>query len=101
MIPFCGICNDEIIGRDCRAKFCFLCLKKKSSETGASKAIYQVQKAVKKGILPNVKTLMCVDCGKFGQCYDHRDYNKPLDVVPVCKKCNYRRGSAISAFKKK
>lgn len=34
----------------------------------------------------------CVDCGKRAQVYDHRDYTKPLDVVPVCRGCNNKRG---------
>jgi len=59
-------------------------------------AIKAVKKAVKDGLLAPVKTLFCIDCGKFAECYDHRDYNKPIDVVPVCRKCNFRRGSAIS-----
>ena len=27
--------------------------------------------------------------------YDHRDYNKPLEVTPVCPSCNGKRGAAI------
>jgi hypothetical protein len=34
----------------------------------------------------------CVDCGAEALCYDHRDYTKPLDVVPVCRSCNVKRG---------
>lgn len=36
----------------------------------------------------------CVDCGKPACQYDHRDYTKPLEVVPVCRSCNYKRGPA-------
>jgi hypothetical protein len=53
-----------------------------------------VAMAVKRGDLQHVSTLYCVDCGKFAQCYDHRDYEKPLDVEPVCFSCNSRRGPA-------
>jgi len=94
MTPFCKICNQEIIGRDSRAKNCWSCYDSYGKIFGASKAINAVQRAVKKGILPLVKTLICVDCGRPGECYDHRDYDKPLDVVPVCRKCNYKRGPA-------
>ncbi len=55
----------------------------------------QVYLAVKAGALPPIKTLFCVDCGKPAKHYDHRDYNKPLDVVPVCVSCNFKRGGAI------
>ena len=51
--------------------------------------------AVKAGKLPKVTTLDCVDCGKPAEHYDHRDYNKPLDVEPVCRSCNKKRGPAI------
>ena len=46
------------------------------------------------GRLPNAKTLICVDCGAQAHDYDHRDYRKPLDVVPVCRSCNLKRGPA-------
>jgi hypothetical protein len=28
--------------------------------------------------------------------YDHRDYNQPLQVEPVCSPCNISRGPALS-----
>jgi hypothetical protein len=37
----------------------------------------------------------CVDCGAPAVFYDHRDYDKPFDVVPVCRSCNIRRGTAM------
>jgi hypothetical protein len=54
-----------------------------------------VAKAIKNGSLPNPKTLMCVDCGAPAVCYEHRDYRKPLDVDPVCKRCDCIRGTAM------
>jgi len=55
-----------------------------------------VELAVKRGDLTNLKTtnVACVDCGGRASVYDHRDYNKPLDVVPVCPSCNAARGPA-------
>ena len=38
---------------------------------------------------------LCVDCGSPAEIYEHRDYNRPLDVQPVCRSCNSRRGPAI------
>lgn len=38
--------------------------------------------------------IACVDCGVRATQYDHRDYTKPLEVEPVCRKCNKARGPA-------
>lgn len=55
----------------------------------------KVYKAVAKGDLPKLDgSIVCVDCGGEALHYDHRDYKKPLEVEPVCRKCNYSRGSA-------
>lgn len=51
-----------------------------------------VKKAIKEGKLKRAARHKCVDCGKQAECYDHRDYDKPLDVVPVCFSCNVLRG---------
>lgn len=52
--------------------------------------------AMRKGELVNLKTevVACVDCGKRSDRYDHRDYLRPVDVVPVCWHCNRARGPA-------
>jgi hypothetical protein len=54
-----------------------------------------VAKAVKNGDLPRPDKCKCVDCGKRAFCYDHRDYTKPLDVSPVCKSCDAKRGAGF------
>jgi hypothetical protein len=53
-----------------------------------------VARAIRHGELPHPSTLKCVDCGSPAQVYDHRDYDKPLQVEPVCRGCNCRRGPA-------
>lgn len=54
-----------------------------------------VTRAINDGLLPPLKgQIFCVDCGRPAQCYDHRDYDKPLEVDPVCLKCNVNRGPA-------
>lgn len=55
-----------------------------------------VRAAVQRGDLPSLKTglVACVDCGARAEHYDHRDYNKPLLVEPVCRICNFQRGPA-------
>jgi hypothetical protein len=42
--------------------------------------------------LPRASTLKCLDCGAPAAAYDHRDYDKPLEVEPVFRKCNVKRG---------
>ena len=60
----------------------------------STKARSLVNLAVRAGDLPSPKTLTCIDCSKPAKVYDHRDYYKPLIVVPVCHSCNKRRGRA-------
>lgn len=47
------------------------------------------------GLLPEQRSCTCVDCGAQAREYDHRDYFRPLDVQPVCRRCNARRGQAV------
>jgi hypothetical protein len=51
-----------------------------------------VEAAIKRGLLPELNGLKCMDCGEPAECYDHRNYHHPLAVDPVCKGCNNRRG---------
>lgn len=84
-------------------RFCRTCANKRNTLSRQRSAIrsgtagvYAVMRlAIRHGFLAPVKTLKCVDCGKAAECYDHRDYNKPLAVAPVCIGCNVRRGPAI------
>ena len=94
MSRICIFCKGEICNRDSRAKICWSCVDTHRKKIGQVAAINAVGKAVKLGLLPEVKTLLCVDCGKPAQCYDHRDYSNSLDVEPVCRSCNYHRGPA-------
>jgi len=97
----CKVCDADISRRDVSAVFCFKCAADRSKLTGGRAAHAAVAQAVKKGGIPNAKTLACVDCNKPAFDYDHRDYSKPLDVVPVCRSCNLSRGPAKSANKSK
>lgn len=56
------------------------------------RASYQLRKVILRGDIPHPYTLLCVDCRRPARGYDHRDYTKPLDVVPVCTRCNVLRG---------
>jgi transcriptional regulator with XRE-family HTH domain len=64
-------------------------------ETNKHKAHQWVKQAIRDGYLPKPSTLTCQDCGASAQVYDHRDYNRPLDVDPVCHACNINRGPAV------
>lgn len=57
-----------------------------------------VSKLIRWGLIPKAKSLDCVDCGLKAHDYDHRDYSRPLDVVPVCRGCNIRRGPAFQGL---
>jgi len=60
-----------------------------------TRASNQVQKAIREGRLLKPTNYQCADCGKPATQYDHRDYRKPLDVAPVCRSCNIRRGPGL------
>lgn len=59
-----------------------------------TKIINAIAKQIRLGELKPAKECLCVDCGAAAHDYEHRDYTKPLDVVPVCRGCNKRRGPA-------
>lgn len=54
-----------------------------------------VGRAIRHGQLVRPASLACVDCGVQAEHYDHRDYTQPLKVEPTCRKCNFKRGSAL------
>lgn len=43
-------------------------------------------------------SIKCSDCSEMATQYDHRDYSKPLEVSPVCRACNVKRGSSIDVL---
>jgi hypothetical protein len=89
--------------RHYNSKFCMPCRDRRSREyvrklpdNDNEKARWITKYAVKIGFLPHPTDFKCVDCKRSqATCYDHRDYNKPLDVEPVCLNCNSRRGRGI------
>lgn len=103
----CESCGTDISFRDVRAKFCFPCIDKRQKRCTAKYNKFNpkhkrhqvareiTRNAVALGFLPDPKSLICVDCGKPAVCYDHRNYNHPLKVEPVCIICNSCRGKGI------
>ena len=88
----CQHCG-ETRQRFSKSKYCLSCNWAKRHPL-AGTASNLVSCAVQRGDLPRVDTLICTDCDKQATDYDHRDYNKPLEVDPVCRGCNGRRGPA-------
>lgn len=54
----------------------------------------KIKARIRGGYIWPAKLYDCVDCGKRAHDYDHRDYSKPLEVEPVCRSCNLKRGPA-------
>ena len=85
----CVVCGKKTYSG--ASKYCDSCYR----GCKPSSVEYAVLRAIRRGELKPVKECICVDCGKPAQCYDHRDYNKPLEVHAVCRVCNAKRGHAI------
>lgn len=78
--------------------WCVECRRKIHDASYAVKqrAHYEVARAKRRGEIAALDgSVVCVDCGRPAAAYDHRDYSRPLDVEPVCKRCNILRGMAI------
>lgn len=56
----------------------------------------QVYKSVRARLIAPASWLSCKDCGSQAEVYDHRDYHKPLEIEPVCKACNFKRGPGLN-----
>ena len=52
-----------------------------------------VRTEVENGRIPHISTQNCVECGRPARYYHHEDYNKPLDVEPLCASCHGYRHS--------
>lgn len=75
-----------------RALHCYDCLDK--AVEWQINARRQVAAAIKACLLPPPTRFRCTDCNLRASEYEHRNYSRPLDVEPVCRSCNRRRGPA-------
>lgn len=99
MTRLCQRCNVADISHTNRQRrYCIPCAHRNNDDNGAQRAQNIVNRAVLAGALPHVSTQACADCAAPAHCYDHRDYNRPLDVEPVCRTCNRLRGAAVPLF---
>lgn len=64
--------------------------------TGQIDAMRAIRREVREGRLECPEAYKCVDCDNQATVYEHRDYNRPLDVVPTCRPCNGKRRHAIA-----
>lgn len=62
---------------------------------GQAAALHAVGAAIRDGRLTHPRLLRCTDCAGPAVEYEHRDYNRPLHVDPICRRCNLLRGPAI------
>jgi hypothetical protein len=62
--------------------------------SGRSYAQKVIGKAVKNGSIQHPSEFRCVDCNFIATEYEHRDYNYPFNVDPICRICNAKRGIA-------
>jgi hypothetical protein len=89
----CGDSHHRRMSRHCepcaRARWLF-----SSYGSGRHAAAAEVAVAKRAKLLALPTTFNCADCGKQAECYDHRDYGRPLNVAAVCLACNLRRKSA-------
>lgn len=73
----------------------FYCVSCKDKSMSLRYRLYrEVKEAIKRGDLLPISQTKCVDCGGKANGYEHRDWLKPLDVVPICRSCNWKRGPA-------
>lgn len=91
-IRTCLQCGETFAHTKWPSRFCRACGPKRHNHNGRSVAGALVAKAIREGRLKPAACYLCVDCGARAREYDHRDYNQPLKVEPVCRTCNRRRG---------
>lgn len=95
----CCVCGvvDRVRGGNgqYRCAECKRVARTKYSWVGKEEAVSAVSAAIRDGQLPHPRGLLCADCSGPAVEYEHRDYNKPLQVNPICRGCNLRRGPAI------
>lgn len=91
----CAICGGQIPREKGRAGSAY-CSSACSDAVGEARnaAMKGVAAEIKEGRLLPARECVCVDCGAPARDYDHRRYLRPLDVVPVCRTCNLKRGAA-------
>ena len=97
---YCKECNAEFMrnywhtdrGREINAK-----RQEKDRRRFRQAVRKKVYLAIKAGKLPHATACTCKDCGRQAEIYHHPDYGKPLQVVPLCQKCDRARHRQFKA----
>lgn len=94
----CETCGAQVERNSSAHRFCFDCTRARAITYSKLTSPFRsaVAREIREGRLPKASQLTCVDCGQPARDYDHRDYAKPLDVQPVCRSCNRKRGPAAN-----
>ena len=56
---------------------------------------WKMQNAIRSGRLPRANTLSCAVCGEPAEHYHHDNYDKPLDVIPLCRQCHVEHHRSV------
>lgn len=89
----CSICGDPFAKpKRATRRRCNSCSS--LMDAARAKAVAAVARAIKHGDLRPARDCTCVDCELPARDYEHRDYSQPLNVEPVCRRCNALRGPA-------
>ncbi len=68
-------------------------IHEKNKTTKMVKAITEIMKKVRSGEMVPANFHECTYCFEVAKAYHHDDYDKPLEVKPVCLSCNKILGS--------
>lgn len=85
-----------------KERHCQLVLESQKRHKEKHLARQAVTRAVKRGDIPKVDTLLCEKCGEQAHCYDHAfGYEKKnqLRVVPMCWNCHRKVGVERGEYK--
>ena len=88
----CVACNKPAWRAKRSMTLCVICAS--DLHSAGAVAIALVAREIRAGRMQKATAHACVDCGRQAAEYDHRDYERPLDVVPTCCSCNRKRGHA-------
>jgi hypothetical protein len=95
----CTRCGGAETRRGCTSGFlCLNCEPNPIAHSVQYQAHKAVADAIRAGELKRPADYPCADCGKPAIEYDHRDYDRPLVVTPVCRACNLTPQASQSAI---
>jgi Bacterial regulatory protein, Fis family len=89
MPKLCVVCDTPFLGRVVPIRsYCDTC------RPFVQEVIGRAHKVMHAANIPAAAGYECVDCKRPAFSWDHRYYSQPLEVEPVCARCNTNRGPA-------